>query len=109
MLQFLVALGLQRLGTDAAYVGEDGLDYLLVHLLETALFGHPLLVEQRILLAVCTRLVDEVDGLVGQEPVVNQRMALLHGIADGLVGESHSVVLLIAALQTLDDADGLVG
>ena len=56
-------------------------------------------------------LVDEVDGLVGQETVGDVTLRELHGGHDGLVEDSDVVVVLVAFLQATEDRDGrgLVG
>ena len=55
-----------------------------------------------------TCLVDEVDGLVGQETVVDVFGAGLYGKRDGLVVIFHAVELLIVGLQLLQDVLRLV-
>jgi hypothetical protein len=52
------------------------------------------------------RLVEEVDGLVGQRPVGQIALRELDGGPDGGLGELHLVVLLVAPLQAAQDADG---
>ena len=52
-------------------------------------------------------LVDEVDGLVGQETVADVAVAQLGGGNDGLVLDPHAVVHLVALLQATQDADGV--
>ena len=54
-------------------------------------------------------LVDEVDGLVGQVALGDVAGGQEDGRLDGLVGDEQVVVLLISALDALEDLDGLVG
>ena len=53
-------------------------------------------------------LVDEVDSLVGQVAVGNISGGELHGGVNGLVGDGHLVVGLVAVFQALEDFNGLV-
>ena len=52
-------------------------------------------------------LVDEVDGLVGQETVGDVAVRELGGGDDGLVFDTHAVVHLVALLQATQDGDGV--
>ena len=52
-------------------------------------------------------LVDEVYGLVGQETVADVAVRELGGGDDGLVLDTHTVVHLVALLQSTQDADGV--
>ena len=52
-------------------------------------------------------LVDHVNGLVWEEPVGDVPIRQLDGFGDGLFGNLHPVVVLVAIAQALDDADGL--
>ena len=56
-------------------------------------------------------LVDEVDGLVGQEAVGDIAHRELHGGDDGLVFDADAVVILVALLEAAQNGDGghLVG
>ena len=51
-------------------------------------------------LSRCPCLVDEVDGLVGQEAVADVLRALPNGIVDDLVRVGHLVELFITRAQT---------
>ena len=55
-----------------------------------------------------TGLVDEVDGLVGQEAVADVLGALANGILDDLVAVSNLMELLVALPQTFENLDGLI-
>ena len=52
-------------------------------------------------------LVDHVNGLVREEAVGDVPVCQLDGFGDGLFGNLHPVVALVAVAQALDDADGL--
>ena len=52
------------------------------------------------------RLVDEVNGLVGQEAVADVAMRERRGCQDGVVGDADAVVGLVALLETAEDRDG---
>ena len=54
-----------------------------------------------------TRLIDEVDRLVGKEAVGEVAIGQVGRRDDGLVGEAHRVVGLVAVLETHQDLDGL--
>jgi hypothetical protein len=53
-------------------------------------------------------LVDQVDGLVGEEAVGDVAARQFAGGAQRLVGDLHLVVLLVAVAQPCEDLDGLV-
>ena len=53
-------------------------------------------------------LVDEVDGLVGQEAVADVAVGQLGRRGERLVGDADAVVGLVAVAQTLEDLDGLL-
>ena len=53
------------------------------------------------------RLVDQVDGLVGEIPVRNIPGGELHSGINGLIGDGHLVVGLIPVFQALQNLDGL--
>src|SRR5581483_8912321 len=53
-------------------------------------------------------LVDQVDRLVGQEAVGDVAGGQFAGRLQGLVGDLHLVVLLVAVAQAREDLDGLV-
>jgi len=55
------------------------------------------------------RLVDDVDGLVGQEAVLYVAVGERDGSLDGLVGVLDVMMLLVAVLQATDDPDGVFG
>jgi len=52
------------------------------------------------------RLVHQVNGLVGQETLGNVAVAQFHGGNDGVVLNTHLMVVFIALLQSAQDADG---
>ena len=52
-------------------------------------------------------LIDEIDGLVGQEPVGDVAVGQVGGVDQGLVGEPDPVVLLVARPQTFENTDGV--
>ena len=56
-------------------------------------------------------LIDQVDGLVGQEAVTDVTLAELNGSDDGVILDAHLVVVLVFLLQTTQDGNGafLVG
>ena len=54
-------------------------------------------------------LVDDVDGLVGQEAVLHVAGGERDGGLDGLVSVTHVVVLLVALLQAADDGQRVLG
>ena len=54
-------------------------------------------------------LVHEVDGLIGQETVVDIPHGQAHGGLHGLVGDCQLVVRLVLVSQTLEDLDGGFG
>src|SRR6185436_5132441 len=53
------------------------------------------------------RLVDEVDRLVGEEPVVDVTVGKVGRRDQGRVGDGHPVVRLVAVAQALEDLDGV--
>src|SRR5690606_15519371 len=53
-------------------------------------------------------LVDEVDGLVGQEAVGDVAVGELGGGHDGAVGDADAVVHLVAVLDAAQDGDGVL-
>ena len=53
-------------------------------------------------------LVDEVDGLVGQEPVGDIAVTERGGGDDGVVGDLDAVEDLVAGFQTTQDGDGIL-
>ncbi|GBD46468.1 hypothetical protein HRbin41_01295 [bacterium HR41] len=55
-----------------------------------------------------SRLVDQVDRLVGQEAVGDVAVGELGGCLQRLVGDLHAVVLLVAVTQALEDLNRLV-
>ena len=52
-------------------------------------------------------LVDEVDGLVGEEAIGDVAVGMGDGEVDGLVGVADGVELLVAVLNAVDDLDGV--
>ena len=107
-LQFVVALRSKGLGIDATDIGEDVADDLLADLLITFRLGKTLLVEQGVLLEVGSGLVDDVDGLVGKETVVDEGIGLLHGIAYGFAVVAHAVMTFVTGKEAIEDGDGLL-
>ena len=81
--------------------------------LDLQLHGAPLhlvdLLRQRIDLdaQLAGRLVDQVDGLVGQEAVADVAVAERGRGHDGRVRDAHPVVHLVALLEAAQDADGV--
>ena len=57
---------------------------------------------------ISPRLVDEVDGLVGQAPLVDILGTQAHGLLHGPLGVGHAVKLLEALFQSLEYAYGLL-
>ena len=55
------------------------------------------------------RLVDEVDGLVGQEPRRDVPVGQRRRGHQRRVGDAHTVVHLVALLEATQDADGVLG
>lgn len=53
-------------------------------------------------------LVDEIDGLVRQEPVGDVLVGVLDSGLDGLVGVRELVVRLVALAEALENLDSLV-
>ena len=51
-------------------------------------------------------LVDQIDRFVGQEPVTDVAIGQGGGGNDGAVGDAHSVVRLVALLETPENGDG---
>ncbi len=54
------------------------------------------------------RLVDEVDGFVGEETIADVAVAQLGSGNEGVILDTHLVMHLIAFLQTTQDADGVL-
>ena len=54
------------------------------------------------------RLVDEVDGLVGQEAVGDVAVGKRRGGDQRAVGDAHAVMLLVLLLQAAQDGDGIL-
>ena len=54
------------------------------------------------------RLVDEVDGLVGQEAVGDVAVGERRGGDQRAVGDAHAVMLLVLLLQAAQDGDGVL-
>ena len=99
---------MQRLGIDLADTGQHIVDEVAIDPL--CLLRHHLTFEfahQRMQFAVGTGLVDEVDGLVGQEAVADVLGRSLYRIAQHALGILHAMELLVLGLQTFEDADGL--
>ena len=53
-----------------------------------------------------SRLVHQVDGLIRQESIGDVAVTQLHGRYDGVVFDTHVVVVLVALLQSTQDRDG---
>jgi hypothetical protein len=102
---FLLLLGqllslLERTLLDGRFlVGAQARD-LLVKLLVARRSGHPTDPQ------AASRLVDEVDGLVGQEPVRQVAVGQVGRSDQRLVGDGDRVVRLVAVAQALQDVDG---
>ena len=107
-LQFIVALRGESLGIDAADIGKDAADDFLADLLIACRLGESLPVEQGMLLEVGSRLIDNVDGLVGKETVVDEGCGLLHSVAYGLAVVAHPMVTLIMGKEAFEDGEGLL-
>ena len=75
---------------------------LLVDLLEVRRPGHGLEADAG------AGLVDHVDRLVGQAAAGDVAVRQLDGGLEGLVGDLHAVVRLVAVAQALEDLDRLV-
>ena len=69
------------------------------------LFGHGVHLQAQ----TRSRLVDQVDRLVGQKARGDVAVRQLDGSDDRLVLDAHLMVVLIAILQTAQDRDGVVG
>ena len=104
----LVGLVPQRGGLFEILVG-DRLFLLLVELLDLLVdvfqvgrAGHRLQVHPG------PGLVDHVDGLIGQATAGNVAIRHFHGRLNGVVGDPHVMVLLVAIAEPLEDVDRLV-
>ena len=75
---------------------------LVVDFLQVGRPGHRLQVHAG------ARLVDHVDGLVRQAAAGDVAARQLDGRLDGVVGDLHVVVLLVAVAEPLEDFDGLL-
>ncbi|KJV02376.1 hypothetical protein VF34_02190 [Rhodococcus sp. PML026] len=75
---------------------------LVVELTQVWRRGHPADAHPR------ARLVDEVDCLVGQEPIVDVPVGQSGGSNECTVGDRDAVVCLVAIAQTLEDLDGVL-
>ena len=96
-----------------AQTGEYGVVVLLEHVgfylevlheyLVDESFRHVWLTYHKVFVdfEIGSRLVDEVDGLVGQPPVADVLLACPHGIVYGILVVDYVVELLQARLQTL--------
>ena len=81
-------------------VGADPVD-LVLELLVVRRSGHPPDAQP------AAGLVDEVDGLVGQVAVGQVAVGQVGRGHEGLVGDGHRVVRLVAVAQALQDLDGV--
>src|SRR3954471_13523806 len=94
---------LELLRLDGSFLGAAGLLDLVLELAVDGRRGHRLDAHAR------RGLVDEVDGLVGQEAVGDVAVGQLGGGLEGLVGDLDLVVLLVTVAQALEDLNGLLG
>jgi len=53
-------------------------------------------------------LVDQVDGLVGQMPLLHVTIRENRRCAQGIIGDAHAVMRLIAILETFEHLDGVL-
>ena len=90
---------LELLGLDRGLLGAPGLLDLLLEVSVDRRLRHRLDPHPR------SRLVDQVDRLVGQETVGDVAVGELGGGAQGIVGQLHVVVVLVALPQALEDRD----
>ena len=100
-LQRHIAGVAQRRCVNLAHLGK-----YLAH--QPAVDGLALLSGERMSLAIGSCLVDEVDGLVGQEAVADVACRLAHGKLHSTRGELHSVELLVARTQSFEYAHGVI-
>ena len=93
--------GLEVLGVDRALLAAAHVGDLLVELAQVRRRGHPADAQPR------AGLVDQVDRLVGQEPVGDVAVGQRRRGHQRLVGDRHPVVRLVAVAQALEDLDGV--
>ena len=62
----------------------------------------------RLQLGPGSRLVDQIDRLIGQEPIGDVTVGELDGFTDRFLGDFHAVMLFISVPQALNDADCFV-
>jgi hypothetical protein len=98
--QGLLVVAADRLGGNTGYLGDDALDVAHAH--------HLLALGGRLQLLVGPRLVDHIDGLVGQEAVGDVAGRQVGSHPQGLVGVAQAVVLLEPGLQALQDLIGVL-
>ena len=92
---------LEVLGVDGRFLAQAHLGDLLVDLADVGRRGHATDAHAG------AGLVDEVDGLVGQEPVADVAVGEVRGRDQRVVGEVHAVVRLVPVAQALQDLDGV--
>ena len=90
---------LEVLAVDRRFLLEANLGDLLVDLADVGRRGHATDAHAR------PGLVDEVDGLVGQEPIADVAVGEVGGRDQRVVGEVDAVVGLVAVPQALEDLD----
>ena len=92
----LELLGLDGVGLLLAELGDLGVDVRELGVGSRAVDPH-----------AAPGLVDEVDGLVGEETVREIAVGEVRRRDDRLVGETHGVVGFVAILETVEDLDGV--
>ena len=89
------------LALDRGFLDTLGVRDLLVQGLDLRRRGHALDAQ------TCTGLVDQVDGLVGQEPVRDVARGHVHRGLQRVVRDGHAVVRLVFVAQALEDLHGV--
>ncbi len=90
-------------------LGVDGRFLLAAHFQDGVLDFPEVRGGAHVLDALARRgFVDEVDGLVGQEAVADVAVGQVGRGFQGLVGDAHPMVRLVALAQTLEDLAGLL-
>ena len=90
---------LEVLAVDRGFLAQAHLGDLLVDLADVGRRGHATDAH------AAAGLVDEVDGLVRQEPVADVAVRQVRGRDQRVVGEVHAVVRLVPVAQALQDLD----
>ncbi len=104
-LLFLIAQPrrlLEVLRVDGAFLLPARIGDLVVEFAQVRRGGHATDAHAR------TGLVDQVDRLVRQEPVVDVAVGQRRGGNQGAIGDGDPVVRLVAVAQTLEDVDGVL-